>query len=44
MKDYSSEVKLLMASEAGLVVEFESVISPEINGLVQQLMKRLMHK
>lgn len=43
MKDYKNEVKLLMAGEAGLVVEFEAVISPEINGLVQQLMKLLKH-
>lgn len=43
VKDDKNEVKLLIAGEAGLVVEFEAVISPEINGLVQQLMKLLKH-
>lgn len=44
MKDYKSEVKMLDAGEYGLVIEFEAVISPEINALVQQLTKLLVHK
>lgn len=43
MKDYRSEVKMLAAGEYGLVVEFEAVISPRINALVQQLTKLLQH-
>lgn len=35
------EVRLLMASEFGLVVEFGQAISPEINQQVQQLAKKI---
>lgn len=41
MNDFLTDVKLLVAGECGLVVEFGSSISPEINGLVQQF-TRLM--
>lgn len=35
------QVKLLVAGEHGLVVEFGNEISPQMNGLVQQLSRRL---
>lgn len=41
MREVLSRVKLLIAGEHGLVVEFGNVISPEINGLVQQLTRQL---
>ncbi|WP_425058841.1 5-oxoprolinase subunit B [Sporomusa carbonis] len=37
MNDCLSNVKLLVAGEYGLVIEFGTVISPEINQLVRQL-------
>lgn len=37
MNDCLRNVKLFVASESGLVVEFGTVISPEINALTQQL-------
>jgi len=42
MKKYFNDIKLLVAGEHGLIIEFGTVISPEINGLVQQ-MSRLLH-
>jgi len=39
--DYVSEVKLLVAGEHGLVVEFGNIISPKINVFVQQLTRLL---
>lgn len=44
MKDVLSRVKLLIAGERGLVVEFGNAISPEINGLVQQLTRQLNNR
>lgn len=41
IRDYLQRVKLLAAGEHGLVAEFGNVISPEINGLVQQLTRQL---
>ncbi|VBB09801.1 allophanate hydrolase subunit 1 [Lucifera butyrica] len=35
------DVKMLMAGECGLVVEFGAVISPAVNGIVQQLNRLL---
>lgn len=44
MKDYLRDVKMLVASEYGLVVEFGALISPEINVIVQQLTRFLNGK
>jgi inhibitor of KinA len=41
MHSYVNEVKMLVAGESGLVIEFGTVISPEINELVQQLTRLL---
>ena len=41
MADYSEQVRMLVAGEHGLVVEFGNDISPEINGLVLQLTRVL---
>jgi inhibitor of KinA len=44
MKKYASEFKMLVAGEHGLVIEFGTVISPEINVLVQQMSRLLQIK
>lgn len=41
MNEMMREIKLLAAGEQGLVVEFGSVISPEINTAVRQLSQRM---
>lgn len=42
MNEYLNDVKLLVTGEHGLIIQFGTVISPEINVLVQQ-MSRLLH-
>jgi len=44
MNQYLNEIKMLVAGEHGLVIEFRAVISPEINVLVQQLSRLLQSK
>ena len=44
MNDYLQEIKLLVASEYGLVVEFGMVITPEINALAQDFTRLLNSK
>ena len=41
MDDDISNVRILVAGEHGLVIQFGAVISPQINGLVQQLTRLL---
>lgn len=44
MNEYLKNVKFLVASEYGLVVEFGTVISPKVNALAQQLTRVLNSK
>lgn len=44
MKEYLREIKMLVASEYGLVVEFGTVITPTINALAQYLTRLLNSK
>lgn len=44
MNEYLKNVKMFVASEYGLVVEFGTVISPKVNALAQQLTRLLLGK